>query len=164
MSSKNERCEIANRVLKTFVPDTEIRLCPTGYVLVRWKDFNRAEWNEKRWMTRGQDFYPVWHRRWGHGGTATTALAQLVRWIQGKPVLPLSSWRYWAGDKCRLLRQADATQPLAEMEAAGYPRVGICVLCDRELHGTFDWWSLNGVTGTCCSMREGCLQKGPKRK
>lgn len=159
---KDDRVKIANRVLATFAPGATIRLCPTGYVLVKWT--HEGVNVSKRWMTRGQDFYPVWHRKWGHGGTATTALAQLVRWVQRKPVLPIASWRYWAGDKCRLLRQSDATQPLADMVAAGYPEVARCVLCDCELDRAYDWWSLNGVTGPCCVMQSGCNQKGPKRK
>jgi len=155
---RDDRIEIANEVLKCFAPLTTLRL-ESGHVLVVW--INSSGRHEKRWMTRGQDFYPVWHRRWGHGGTASTALAQLVRWIKGKPVLPLSTWRYWGGDRCQLLRQGDGNAAIEKMLAAGYPEKAACVLCRNEITGGMDWWSLDGLSGPCCSMRSGCKQASP---
>ena len=138
----DDRLSVANAVIQTFAPGTFLRL-ESGYVLVEWKNHRGPQ--SKRWMTRGQDFYPVWHKAWGHGGTATTALAQLVRWIKGKPVLPLPTWQYWSGDKCRLLRQGDAQMALESLQSAGYPATATCVLCKETITGGMDWWSLNGM-------------------
>jgi hypothetical protein len=145
-------------VLRSFAPDTQLRLA-AGYVLVVWKVYNKDI--QRRWMTRGQDFYPVWYRSWGRGGTASTALAQLVRWIQDKPVLPLTTWIYWGGDRGRLLRRGEGAEAaIAALRAAGYPEVVNCVLCGTPLTAGFDWWSLRGVSGPCCTMHNGCRQKG----
>ena len=107
-----------------------------------------------------QDFYPVWYRQWGHGGTASTALSQLVRWIKGKPVLPLATWIYWGGEACRLLRHGNGPESAIEqLKSGGYPQESNCVLCGEKLTGSLDWWSLDGVSGPCCSLRNGCQQK-----
>lgn len=158
---KDERVEIANEVLRSFAPGTTLRL-ESGYVLVEWsaRSGTFTDQHSKRWMTRGQDFYPVWHRKWGHGGTSCTALAQLVRWIQCKPVLPIGTWQYWSGDKCRLLRHGTGENVLQSLLDAGYPAKAECVLCGEAITGGMDWWSLKGVSGPCCGMRSGCEQKG----
>lgn len=157
---KDDKVDIANRVLECFAPGTTLRL-ESGYVLVAWTVSKGKE--ERRWMTRGQDFYPVWHRKWCHGGTASTALAQLVRWIQGKPVLPISTWAYWAGEKVQLLRQGNGNEAIGMLIAAGYPQVATCVLCGNQITGGMDWWSLDGVTGPCCGWTSGCRQNLPTR-
>jgi len=160
-NAKAARIETANEVLKSFAPGTSLRLSTTGHVLVEWA--NRTGAYSKRWMTRGQDFYPLWKRDWAHGGTACTALAQLVRWVQGKPVLGLSTWRYWAGDRCMLLRQQgdSGAAAIAALQAAGYPEEPACVLCGAQLNKETgcDWWSLEKVAGPCCGSHGGCRQK-----
>lgn len=153
----NDRIDVANKVLQTFAPDTELRIDAHGYVVVEWTT-HRDVLLSRRWMTRGQDWYPVWHRYWGHGGTACVALSQLVRWCQRKPVLPLATWRYWADEQVRLLRHGDVPSALSALRDAGYPEVATCVLCGRFVDGGCDWWSLKGVSGPCCSMRSGCKQ------
>lgn len=155
----DERIEICNRVLQCFAQETTLRLESTGHVIVCWTS-SCGEQIERRWMTRGQDFYPVWYKKWGHGGTASTALAQLVRWVRGMAVLPLATWRYWAGERCALLRHGDANEAIAALGAAGYPETAVCVLCRQTISGGMDWWSLDGVSGPCCSWTEGCRQKG----
>ena len=159
MHCKDDRIDIANFVLKCFAPETTLRI-ESGYVLVAWTD-SRGK-HEKRWMTRGQDFYPGWHNNWGHGGTASTALSQLVRWVKCLPVLPLSTWQYWSGDRVQLLRQGNAEMAIQTLMGAGYPQKAECVLCGDTITGGMDWWSLNGVTGPCCGMRSGCQQKGTR--
>jgi hypothetical protein len=147
------RIDVANRVLETFAKGSTIERDGSHFV-VAWTYCGKPM--RKRWMTFGQDFYPVWHRKWTGGGTATTALSQLIRWCQGKPVLPLSSWRYWAGDKCKLL----PSSAVDELAASGYPVDVDCVLCHQPIRGHLDWWSLDGVTGPCCGWTSGCQQKG----
>lgn len=157
-NAKSGQCgvDVANQVLQSFAPDTRIERRRGGWY-VCWTRRNGEELS-RRWMTRGQDFYPVWHREWAHGGTASTALSQLIRWMQGKPVLPLSTWKYWAGDTCKLLRHhpQDAIRLLLD---AGYPEHSKCVLCGVSPIERFDWWSLDGVSGPCCSYTTGCRQK-----
>lgn len=159
---KDLRVDVANAVLRSFAPDTSIRLDAHGYVVVEWVRSN-GEKMSRRWMTRGQDWYPVWHRRWAHGGTASVALSQLVRWIQGRPVMSLAAWRHWAAPGCALLRQQgdDGAAAIAALEAAGYPQQAKCVLCGQTGH-IGDWWSLNGVSGPCCGMNRGCEQRLPQ--
>ena len=153
---KDDRIQVANEVLKCFAPGTSLRL-ESGYVLVEWTNHRGPQ--SKRWMTRGQDFYPVWHHSWGHGGTASTALAQLVRWVRGQPVLPISTWQYWSGDRVALLRQGNGQMAIQTLLDAGYPSQAACVLCGNNIVGGMDWWSLKGVTGPCCDMRSGCKQE-----
>lgn len=153
------RIEASNLVLQTFAKETRIER-QGSHLYVCW--FNhRGEEHSRRWMTRGQDFYPTWHHRWGHGGTAATALAQLIRWIQGKPVLPIASWRYWAQDGVKLIRHGDAAAILLE---AGYPEHAHCVLCGIQIDRGMDWWSLDKVSGPCCGWTSGCRQSPAKKE
>jgi hypothetical protein len=146
------RITIANLVLKSFAPETSISKV-NGYLTVHWNG------NSKRWMTRGQDFYPVWKNKWGHGGTACVALSQLIRWCQGVPVLGLGVWKYWASQTCKLVKDEAV---LGLLDQAGYPIKTTCVLCQQPTDGRNDWWNLNGVSGPCCSIHSGCQQKGHK--
>lgn len=156
---KNDRIEIANKALSVFARGTTMRIDSRGCVVVEWIGHG-GENISRRWMTRGQDFYPVWHRHWGHGGTATMALSQLVRWVRGCPVLGISSWRYWGSPKLRLFRTEEHTHRIVTMLlASGYPENVPCVLCgDTEHIG--DWWSLKGMSGPCCGMNSGCQRRG----
>ncbi len=154
MTKEEERIDAANRALQTFAPGTRIERRPGGWYVcwTGWKGKAFA----KRWATRGQDFYPVWHDHWGHGGTASMALSQLVRWAQEKPVLPIGSWRYWASERIQLTN----SETLEILRSAGYPEEARCVLCGEVIAGGMDWWHLDGVTGPCCGMRSGCKQTG----
>ena len=144
------KLKVANFVLESFAT-ARIERRKTGWY-VCWGD------KSKRWSVRhGQDFFPPWSRQFPGGGTAITALSQLIRWLKDMPVLPISTWRYWAGDKVKLL-------PLSTVdifEASGYPREAKCVLCGTVLFGALDWWSLDGVSGPCCTMHDGCRQGSP---
>lgn len=148
--------EVANRVLATFAPESRIaRRHGRWYVFWKLGD-GKETW--RRWSTRGQDFYPVWSRRWPHGGTACTALSQLIRWLQGKPVLPISTWRYWGMPAINLVR-GDAVQTLLD---GGYPEHADCVLCHQRIDGGIDWWHLGNVSGPCCGWTTGCRQQPVK--
>lgn len=149
------RLAIANQVLDKFAPRAliERRLGVGGGYYVHWecgqKQFCR------RWMVRGcQDFYPVWSRQWIGGGTSCTALSQLIRWLRREPVLPISTWKYWASETVKLLPESAVDLLLR----AGYPVQVQCVLCGREIESSIDWWNLNGVSGPCCSWTTGCRQ------
>lgn len=154
------RLETANTVLRLFAPDTWIT--QGRGVWVHWKRSNGYQPSEMRrkWMVRrGNDFYPVWHRYWGHGGTCTTALSQLVRFIQERPVLPISTWRMWTGENVRLGRD-NGPQIVQTLLDGEYPEHVPCVLCGETIVGHLDWWSLDKVSGPCCGWTSGCRQKG----
>ena len=160
MALLDDRIDVANVVLQSFATDTRLRIDAHGYRIVEWTRHN-GERFERRWMvSRGNDWYPVWHRYWAHGGTACIALSQLVRWSKGRPVLPIASWLYWGGEQCNLLRQGPGPDAaITELLDGGYPVMVPCVLCGVELERAGDWWSMRGVSGPCCSMRSGCRQQ-----
>lgn len=150
---QDEKIIAANAVLAAF-STSQIERRPGGWY-VAWKNY-RGDNISRRWQCRkGNDFYPVWSRKWDGGGTACTALSQLIRWLRSQPVLPISSWRYWASDRMRLLPLV-AVEMLAD---GGYPQESSCVLCEMTLVGGLDWWNLDGVSGPCCSWTNGCRQK-----
>lgn len=153
----SERLEVANQVLASFAPDSRITVERGKGVYVEWTANRSQQHYRRRWQAmHGQDFYPVWSRIWGHGGTATTALSQLNRWVKSHPVLPLPTWRMWASERCKLL-PLEAVELLAK---GGYPEQADCVLCGNIITGGLDWWHLYGVSGPCCSWTNGCRQKG----
>lgn len=150
-----DRIEAANIALHSFQSRCDIGRVGS-YVVVTMDTYGGRI--TRRWMCRGQDFYPVWKYKYPGGGTSCTALSQLVRWIQDKPVLPIESWRYWASETCRLLPM----EAVDELLRNGYPEFANCVLCKNRIEGGLDWWSLNRVTGPCCSWRSGCRQERSK--
>jgi len=152
--TKTTRISVANEVLRSFASDTEIQFVPYNGIYIQW--LSGAKVHRKRWQVHpGQSFYPVWNNKWCHGGTACTALSQLVRWIQNRPVLPLASWIYWSSDKIALLDPS----VVAILAESGYPVSVKCVLCGHALDSGFDWWHLNKKSGPCCALSNGCRQK-----
>lgn len=153
---QSRRMRVANEVLGIIADQTWLTFSG-GYATVNWRQSN-GDLFARRWITRGgQSFYPIWSNKWGHGGTCCTALSQLVRWVQGKPVLPMSTWRYWTGERVALGRErgVEIVQLLTD---GGYPEHVKCVLCEREIQGGLDWWHLGDVSGPCCSCHSGCRQ------
>jgi hypothetical protein len=75
-------------------------------------------------------------------------------------VLPLATWRYWAGERVKLL-PIEAVETLA---AGGYPVDVPCVLCGEIIRGGLDWWSLDKVSGPCCAWTSGCRQKPTEQR
>lgn len=149
---QEKRIEASNCALITFTNSRIERRRGGWYVC--WPSRDGEEISRRWCCKRGQDFYPVWYSQWGQGGTAATALSQLIRWCAAKPVLSLTTWRYWASDRVQLLPEAS----VAILEKAGYPNVARCVLCGEEIKSSVDWWSLLKVSGPCCSWRSGCRQ------
>lgn len=143
------RAVMANAILKTYAhKDAEIILRGRR-VFVR--DYSRT----RQWVVRGgQSFYPAY--RTSMGGTQTTSIAILIRWIQGRPVFPMSTWEYWASGTINLCNQ----ETLALLVEYGYPKHVECVLCGNEIKGGLDWWCLDNLSGPCCSWTSGCKQKG----
>lgn len=139
------KLEIANAILKTFAPNTSIEKGQNGWV-VSWTT-HRGKKISRRWQasTKGS-FYPSWYHRWPHGGTACTALAQLVFWLRDEPVLPLSTWRYWV--KLKLGSQST----LDLLAQAGWPETPVCVKCGNLIPEgvSFDWFNLANTSGPGC--------------
>jgi hypothetical protein len=153
------RLAAAQQILDIIAPTTKIITDRPG-IYIQWEQ-HRGVVMLRRWqLNRGSDSYPVWYGKWGHGGTCTQALAQLVRWLQNKTVLPLSSWKYWTGESVALGQQRRA-EIVPILQEAGYPEIVNCVLCNKPTEG-LDWWHLNKVVGPCCGMSRGCRQKGSK--
>ena len=139
------KLEVANKVLKSFASDSEFVFVPgVGYKV----SFNGKS---KRWVCRGGSFYPTF--RWYHGGTATIAASQLIRWLQNKPCLPISTWEYWSSIAlCPI-------ETVILLKDSGYPEKVNCCLCGAELK-QFDWWHLDKIEGCCCLHNQGCRQLG----
>jgi len=146
------KLDVANIVLASFFDGRIERR--KGGMYVCWTDRYNGD-VAKRWQCRGQDFYPVWHHKYPGGGTSSTALSQLIRWVQGKPVLPISTWRMWASERCKLL----PIEAVHQLIVGGYPQSVDCVLCKNQIEGGLDWWSLDGVSGPCCGYTSGCRQR-----
>lgn len=138
------RIDVANEVLNSFSSALIEKRKNGIYIIFRYRD----ELISRRWQCRGQDFYPVWKRKYPGGGTSCIALSQLIRWVQNKPVLPLSSWEYWSGDSCRLVPK----ESVEILKSNKYPQEVKCVRCEKEIIKGIDWWNLNGVSGPCCYM------------
>lgn len=154
------RLATANAACQLFIPETRLQ-ARKGRVWCLWTDWRGKE-SAAPWATRGNDFYPVWHRRWGHGGTCCTALSQLVRFVQGRPVLPLSTWGYWCSDEVALARHRGADHAavlLRTLADGGYPEFATCVLCGKSPIGRFDWFNNGKVSGPGCWYTAECKAK-----
>ena len=148
---QQQRLATANAALQCFVPDTRLEL-RNGRVFVCWENY-RGKPASRMWMTRGGSFYPMWSHKWAHGGTCTIAMAQLVRWVRGLTVLPMTTWEYWVGERVGLAgwRGKDKQEELlATLRNAGYPLVSTCIFCGKSPIGRFDWYSYRGKEGTVC--------------
>lgn len=150
-----KRLEAVNAVLAMF-STSQLTWRRGFYVSWPTSDGGEVAW---RWHCRGgQDFYPTWHNRWPGGGTASTAMSQLIRWLRDEPVLPISTWEYWTGPKVALGRD-NGPEIVRLLREAGYPEHACCVLCGNRIEGGLDWWNLKGVSGPCCGWTTGCRQR-----
>lgn len=155
------RLEAANAVLSFFAVDTRLSL-EQGSIRVHFRRQNQPV--VKKWTVRGgQSFYPTWYAQWSHGGTAATALAQLVRWVQHRPVLPLCSWEFWAGARCKLFRES-GEEVLTILRRFSYPEHVECVRCGLPIkpQQSLDWWCLDGVSGPA-HLDSDCVEARPRR-
>jgi hypothetical protein len=149
----NQKLIAANKMLSTFA-QAKIERRLTGWVVV-WQSVSGEV--SKRWqVSKGQSFYPIWKDKYPGGGTSQIALSQLIRWLQDKPVLPISTWKMWASKNYGLIKDSDIDILLN----AGYPQKASCVLCGQQLNRGFDWWCLDSVSGPCCPHYCGCKQRG----
>lgn len=151
------KISVANQVLEAFAPETSISRGKNGFY-VSWKTWRDKQVKKRFSRQSGSCFYPVWHRDWGHGGTACVALTQLVRWLQGQPVLPLATWRYWCGDTVKLIKKQDPETILTLLERNGYPSEAACIFCGQKPR-RWDWYLTGQLEGVGCYPGTGCKQR-----
>lgn len=142
-----ERIACSNAALAIFAAGVSLefkgRRC-----FVKWTAYG-GEPTRKQWITSGNDFYPTWHARRGYwGGTCSTAMSQLIRWCQGKPVLPLGCFRNMCGGGVKLAGERGG-ELISLLAAGGYPEEVPCVKCGGELKG-LGWYNDGGVSGPGC--------------
>jgi hypothetical protein len=147
----DDRLKTVNEALKIFAPNTKIHRGSRGGWTVEWTN-HRDKTVRRRWAAHAGSHYPVWHQKWGHGGTCCAALTMLMRWLQDRPVYGISVWRYWTGPGI-LLGKPALVDLLLE---GGWPTESTCVVCDQVIEGPRDWWSLNGVEGPICLHYQKC--------
>lgn len=154
MSTITERVNVANEILKTFMPGVvlyqrgalvpNLRMCwdTRKAPIPPRHDFSARLRSDGSWPMYGYNVRPS-------GGTGYQALAQLIRYVRDLPRLPMLTWEYWAGDAVKLC--TPATLELLRAGNYGDPDKTHCVLCgSAEWKRGLDWWSLNGVTGPSC--------------
>lgn len=151
------RVAAANAALAVFQPGVRLEFVGRRAFVCWTSSYSGPQ--RKMWATRGQDFYPVWHRRRGDwGGTASRAMSQLVRWCQGKPVLPLGCFEHWCGPDIMLAGDR-GPELVGILRAAGYPPSVACVCCGLPPVGGLDWWSHGGTSGPCCGRGPVCVHR-----
>jgi hypothetical protein len=140
-----DRLSAANAALAIFSPGTSLEFVGRR-AFVRWTGYDK-KLVRKQWVTRGgQDFYPTWRGPWG--GTVTIAISQLIRWVQGKPVLPLASFKWWCSETIKLAGDR-GNELIITLGTSGYPVEVTCVVCGKPPKG-LDWFNRDGVSGPCC--------------
>jgi hypothetical protein len=152
----NTKLETVNAAIAIFAPGTTVRRGLTGW-LVEWADYRGKQYSRRWAVQRGSDTWPVFHRKWTQGGTGCNALAQLMRWLQDRPVFGISTWQYWVGPSIRLGKP----ELIDVLLQGGYPADHVCVLCGKTIVPSvdgLDWWSLKGVSGPSCRFSE-CRNK-----
>lgn len=144
-----DRLEVVNKVLAEFAPGTVVKKEGSQGWTVHWTNYRGIEITRRWQVRRGGSFYPVWSKLWAHGGTCCAALTQLMRWLQGRSVLPLSTWRYWKSNGLAI--SCDSIESLAR---AGYPDRAVCIHCGEQISNGFDWYDLGKISGCvhfhCC--------------
>jgi hypothetical protein len=98
---QQQKLTAANEVLAIFAAGTVISQGDRGWV-VSWTNHKGIKVVRKFSTTSGGISFPVWHKKWGHGGTCCQALTALVRWLQERPVPPLAWWEYRTGEEVKL--------------------------------------------------------------
>jgi len=142
------KLETVNAAIAIFAPGTTVRRGLTGW-LVEWTTCSGKKYSRRWTVEKGNDFYPVWHNRWPYGGTCCNALAQLMRWLQDRPVFGIGTWLYWGSPNIRLGKP----ELIEVLLQGGYPADHVCVICGKTIVPSvdgLDWWSLKGVSGPSC--------------
>lgn len=88
---RTQRLEQANAILAIFSPKS--RLEYSRGIYFKWIDYKGIS-HRLKWVgrSRGSDF-PTISEKLPFGGTCCNATMELVRWVRGDHVRPLSTWR-----------------------------------------------------------------------
>jgi hypothetical protein len=98
---QQQKLTAANEVLAIFAAGTVISQGDRGW-MVSWKDY-KGVMKARRFSTESKySDFPVWHNKWGHGGTCCKALTALIRWLQDRPSEFLAWWEYCTGESIKL--------------------------------------------------------------
>jgi len=145
--TKEERLVNAQKILSVF---SKCKMELNRGKVVFSCDLYGKPWR-KQWVSMSPgSFYPRWKAP-DQGGTGTIAMAQLVRYVLGKPLLPMGWWR-------RVVEVGMEPEILDVAKSIGWPESHPCCLCGETLTTGYDWWSLGKTEGICCWMGE-CRNK-----
>jgi hypothetical protein len=98
---QQQKLTAANEVLAIFAVGTVISQGDRGWV-VSWTN-HKGVMKARRFSTESKySDFPIWHHKWGRGGTCCIALTSLVRWLQCRPTDCLIQWQYWTGESIKL--------------------------------------------------------------
>lgn len=127
-----------------------------GWVYLSW-DYGFGP-QRRRWDAREGSHFPSWHRRHaGWGGTSSSVFDQMVRAVQGKPVVPLDTWQYWIEGPAKLC-SGHGVKILAVVASTGWPDSVPCILCGKQIKSVGDWWTIGEkgkrISGPSCSMSD----------
>ena len=157
-----QKLKVANEVVKTIGNKTCKFVVEQNKLYLSWEADTRFYKKLCRLQSGSHYFYAgTFRRNLGIGGTGESAMVQLVRWIKGLNVLPLSQWQYWASPSIELWQNNDvAKQVIALLTEAGYPAEPVCIFCGKKPPNGYDWWSLSSKKeGLGCWKPEACPNK-----
>lgn len=130
----------ANDVLRTIQPDYRFDV-RGGRLWFATRYGSRAVVTANGGLTLGFRY-----GRLGLGGTEAAAVAQLARWIRGQTRRPIQWWMYCYKQGLGKIKTVGILLRNGYADAKTS-----CVLCGNATE-QWDWWSLDGVTGPCCSF------------
>lgn len=151
--TRERRLKVANQVLST-LGNYELSF-DRGFYLswINW----RGNKITKRWSS-SVNFHPPFHKQIELGGTGIIAITQLVRYCQGKTVLPITTWKYWGSDHVKLWKSDDQKEfAITSLQSSDYPSNPTCVFCGADLTGDkWDWYYLP-KEGVGCLHKSQCI-------
>lgn len=93
--NSNSNTTVANQVLALIVSNqTQFELLKNRFY-VSWVT-PQSVLIKKAWQISSKsDFLPAFYKDWAQDEARCIALSHLAKWLQGRNVLPLSSWVEW---------------------------------------------------------------------
>lgn len=140
---RTHRLEQAQAILTALSPAYRMGLtrgrvflsCPISWGSGIWR---------KQWVSVSPgSFYPRFKSAPYQGGTWCVCVAQLVRFVQGKPHLPMGWWRQAVNVGCE-------PGVLAAAASVGWPAGFPCIHCGKFLQSGYDWWCVGKLEGVSC--------------
>ena len=146
---QEQRLAIANKVLKTLDPLWELKWIEGHGLYFCFHDHSGTP-RQKRFSSDDSTLSLCF--KLICGGTASRFISLMGRWVQGKPVLPLTVIRQWAAAPYLLWKQPSRRdEALQLLEESDYPKKATCVFCNHELSSTpWDWFCFGKFNGPGC--------------